>query len=160
LSNGRTRKTEVEASDRWYFHQRRQTGPSNVEWQLSPRVSVEGSYDNVNDISSSQLQLYAAQNRAAPTESEARLWSALSGGKLGVAFRRQVVLGNGFIVDFVAPRVRLVVEVDGSYHAQRVAAEARRDSKLGRLGYRVLRIPAALVMRDLQAAVALVRAAL
>jgi translocation and assembly module TamB len=27
----------------------------NVEWQLSPRVSVEGSYDNVNDISSSSL---------------------------------------------------------------------------------------------------------
>jgi len=28
---------------------------SNVEWQLSPRVSIEGSYDNVNDISSSTL---------------------------------------------------------------------------------------------------------
>nr|PZN28696.1 MAG: hypothetical protein DIU78_01985 [Pseudomonadota bacterium] len=28
---------------------------SNIEWQLSPRVSVEGSYDNVNDISSSSL---------------------------------------------------------------------------------------------------------
>lgn len=28
---------------------------SNVVWQLSPRVSVEGSYDNVNDISSSTL---------------------------------------------------------------------------------------------------------
>lgn len=28
---------------------------SNIEWRLSPRVSVEGSYDNVNDISSSQL---------------------------------------------------------------------------------------------------------
>lgn len=106
----------------------------------------------------SRLQLYAAQNRAAPTASEARLWSALNGGKLGVSFRRQVVLGN-FIVDFLAPRVRLVVEVDGSYHSQRAAADARRDSKLHRLGYRVLRIPAALVTGDLQAAVALVRAA-
>jgi len=28
---------------------------SNLEWRLSPRVSVEGSYDNVNDISSSSL---------------------------------------------------------------------------------------------------------
>jgi len=112
-----------------------------------------------NHAKSSQLQHYAAQNRAAPTESEARLWSALSGGKLGVAFRRQVVLG-GSIVDFLAPRARLVVEVDGSYHAQRVAADARRDSKLGRLGYRVLRIPAALVMGNSQAAVQRVRAAL
>jgi very-short-patch-repair endonuclease len=76
-----------------------------------------------------------------------------------VAFRRRAVLGNRFIVDFVAPRVRLVVEVDGSYHAQRAAADARRDSKLHRLGYRVLRIPAAVVMGDLQAAVSLVRTA-
>jgi translocation and assembly module TamB len=28
---------------------------SNVEWQLNRRVSVQGSYDNVNDISSSSL---------------------------------------------------------------------------------------------------------
>lgn len=28
---------------------------SNLEWRLSPRVSIEGSYDNVNDIGSSSL---------------------------------------------------------------------------------------------------------
>jgi translocation and assembly module TamB len=28
---------------------------SNVQWQLNPQVSVEGSYDNVNNISSGQL---------------------------------------------------------------------------------------------------------
>lgn len=28
---------------------------SNVEWRLTPRVSVQGSYDNVNDVSSSAL---------------------------------------------------------------------------------------------------------
>ena len=39
--------------------------------------------------------------RAAPTLSEARLWAHLSGSQLGVAFRRQVVLGE-YIVDFVA----------------------------------------------------------
>jgi very-short-patch-repair endonuclease len=113
-----------------------------------------------NHAKSSQLQHYAAQNRAAPTRSEARLWSALRAGKLGVAFRRQVVLGNRVIVDFVAPRVRLVVQVDGSYHAQRVAADARRDSKLHRLGYLVVRIPAARIMNDLRTALELVRAAL
>ena len=111
-----------------------------------------------NHAKASQLQHYAVQNRVAATESEARLWSVPSAGKLGVQFRRQVVLGHRFIVDFVAPQVRLVVEVDGSYHAQRAAADARRDSKLRVLGYRVLRIPAALAMGDLQAAVALVAA--
>jgi translocation and assembly module TamB len=28
---------------------------SNIEWKLTPRVSVQGSYDNVNDVSSSSL---------------------------------------------------------------------------------------------------------
>jgi very-short-patch-repair endonuclease len=110
--------------------------------------------------SRSRLEVYAAQNRAALTESEARLWSALSAGQLGVSFRRQVPLGNRFIVDFLASRAGLVVEVDGGYHARRGAADARRDAKLRRLGYRVLRLPAALVMNDLTAAVELVRAAL
>ena len=36
-------------------------------------------------------------------------------------------------------------------------ADARRDEKLRRLGYQVLRLDAALVMRDLPAAVACIR---
>jgi len=63
-------------------------------------------------------------------------------------------------VDFCAPSVRLVVEVDGECHAERRAADARRDAELRALGFRVLRISAQLVMLDLRAAVALVRAAL
>jgi very-short-patch-repair endonuclease len=50
--------------------------------------------------------------------------------------------------------------VDGLYHARRQRADARRDRKLARLGYRVLRLPAALVQHRLAEAVALVRAAL
>ena len=41
------------------------------------------------------------------------------------------------------------MEVDGGQHLARAAADARRDRKLERLGYRVLRIPAQLVMRAL-----------
>jgi very-short-patch-repair endonuclease len=111
-------------------------------------------------VAAQRLHHYASKNRAAPTESEARLWSALSAGQVGVSFRRQVPVGNCFIVDFLAPRARLVVEVDGGYHARRRGADLRRDAKLRRLGYRVLRLPAALVMEDLQAAVACLRAAL
>jgi very-short-patch-repair endonuclease len=64
------------------------------------------------------------------------------------------------IADFVAPSVKLVVEVDGGYHAERVRADARRDRELGRLGYRVLRVSAELVVRDIERAQELVRAAL
>jgi len=98
--------------------------------------------------------------RTAPTVSEAKLWAALSNNKLGVAFRRQVPLEHGFIVDFLAPSLKLVVEVDGSAHEQRRRADARRDEKLWRLGYRVLRLEAGLVMRCLPEAVARVREAI
>ncbi len=106
------------------------------------------------------LEQYAWCNKRAPTRSEARLWAALSGRKLGVAFRRQVPIAKRYIADFLAPAVKLVVEVDGEYHTRQGRADARRDAALCALGYRVLRIEAELVMRDLPAAVALIRVAL
>jgi very-short-patch-repair endonuclease len=102
---------------------------------------------------------YARQHRSALNGPEQTLWAELRGGRPGVWSRRQVVIGR-FIADFVAPRERLVVEVDGGYHVTRVAADSRRDRKLARLGYRVVRLDAELICRDVQAAVALVRAAL
>ncbi len=101
----------------------------------------------------------AAGMRAAPTRSEAALWRELRAGKLGVEVRRLVVLGE-FIADFVVPSARLVIEVDGGYHRRRATADARRDRKLAKMGYRVLRIDAGLVMRALPEALARVRDAL
>ena len=96
--------------------------------------------------------------RAQPTLSEARLWARLSGSQLGVAFR-QVVLGE-YVVDFLAPACRLVVEVDGPYHARGLRAHARRDARLQALGFRVLHLEAELVVCDLPAALDRVRDAL
>ena len=107
-----------------------------------------------------RLEQFAWQNRRALTESEARLWSALSARRLGAQFRRQVPLAGRYIADFCAPALRLVVEVDGGYHASKQQADRRRDAVLAELGYRVVRVRAELVMRDLSAAVAVVRGAL
>jgi len=46
------------------------------------------------------------------------------------------------------------------HHAEQARAHARRNAVLARAGSRVLRLDAALVMRNIDAAVALVRAAL
>jgi len=89
------------------------------------------------------LATRARDMRFFASEPERALWRELRGGRLGVSFRRQVVLGNRYIADFVAPTVRLVLEVDGSVHATQRAADARRDRDLERLGYRVLRRPGA-----------------
>ena len=103
------------------------------------------------------LEMHARCMRLNPTPSEQRLWQVLSGSQLGVAFRRQVVIGE-YIVDFAAIKERLVIEVDGGYHATRTQADARRDRALRRAGYRVLRLPAALVLADLPSAIALISA--
>jgi len=77
-----------------------------------------------------------------------------------VSFRRQVPVGGQFIADFCAPSIQLIVEVDGAIHVRKSGPDARRDLKLRRLGFRVVRVSAELVLRDLNAALALVRAAL
>jgi very-short-patch-repair endonuclease len=101
----------------------------------------------------------AAVLRSAPTASEQALWALLRGKQLGVWFRRQVPLGR-FIADFASVGARLVVEVDGGYHAGRRAADARRDRALARLGYRVLRLESSLVREHPREALARVHDAL
>jgi len=93
------------------------------------------------------------------TDTERALWHELSGSKLGVAFRRQVPVGR-YIADFMAPSLKLIVEIDGGYHSRRVTADARRTRVLERLGYRVLRLDAEVVSRQLPLAVEAVRNAL
>jgi len=102
-------------------------------------------------LSASCRQLIAERAcamRHALTPSEAALWRCLSRKQLGVAFKRQQPVGK-YIADFVAPSVKVIVEVDGGYHASRAAADERRDRYLTRAGYRVVRVSAELVMRRL-----------
>jgi very-short-patch-repair endonuclease len=78
------------------------------------------------------LQQRAAGMRHAPTLSEAWLFEALRGRRLGVSFKRQVPLLGRTIADLFASEVRLVVEIDGGYHAERGDADARRQRDLER----------------------------
>jgi len=76
--------------------------------------------------------------RREPTEAETALWRVLRNGALGGAkFRRQQPIGP-YIADFVCQSHRLIVEADGSQHAES-ASDERRDVFLRSVGYRVLR---------------------
>jgi very-short-patch-repair endonuclease len=99
------------------------------------------------------LEDRARSLRVCLTPSEQTLWRCLRQKPFGIAFKKQVRVG-GFIADFLAPRPRVIVEVDGPSHRGRERADERRDRKLRRLGYRVLRLDAELVLRDLPAALA------
>ena len=58
----------------------------------------------------------AKELRRDMTSAEKVLWNELRGNRLGVHFRRQQIIA-GFIVDFYCHRAGLVVELDGSVHA-------------------------------------------
>jgi leucyl-tRNA synthetase len=98
--------------------------------------------------------------KAAPSVPESVLWRALVNKKLGVSFRRQVPIAGNCIADFVCASRKLVIEVDGPHHAARAQADARRDAALARLGYRILRLEAGLVVHQLPVALGRIRQAL
>ena len=67
-------------------------------------------------------------------------------------FYRQKPIGE-YIVDFYAPRSKLVVEVDGSQHldAEGENRDARRDAYLESCGLRVLRFNNLEVLQEMDA---------
>ena len=77
--------------------------------------------------------------RQEQTDAEGLLWCYLSGKQLaGYKFRRQQPIGP-YIVDFVCMSQKLVIELDGSQHAEQHTCDERRDDYLRGKGYKILR---------------------
>ena len=90
-----------------------------------------------NDVPISAKSRARAMRRE-PTEAERKLWYALRDRRMQtLKFRRQAPIGP-YIVDFLCIAHRLVVEADGSQHAES-ERDVVRDAWLKREGYRVLR---------------------
>jgi very-short-patch-repair endonuclease len=97
----------------------------------------------------------ARQLRRNLTDSESILWSRVRGKQLlGVQFYRQKPIGN-YIVDFFAPRAKLVIEVDGSQHRREdnLQRDEFRDAYLADLGLKVLRFNSSEVLKETDAVV-------
>ena len=91
---------------------------------------------------------FARRLRRDMTEVEDRLWRELRGRRLDrIKFRRQVPIGP-YIADFVCLDAHLVVEIDGSQHAE-LDHDAVRDAELKRRGFRVLRFWNDDVLKDI-----------
>ena len=100
-----------------------------------------------------KLKGNARQLRQALTDSEHVLWQRLRGKQLSdVQFYRQKPIG-GYIVDFYAPKAKLVIEIDGSQHYEAPHAEKdrERDEYLARLGLMVLRINSRQALKETEA---------
>ncbi len=91
--------------------------------------------------------------RRQQTDTERLLWGRPRRRQLGgYKFRRQHQIGL-YICDFASLDGRIVVELDGSQHAERYTYDARRDGFLRSAGYRVLRFWNADVQTNLDAVV-------
>ncbi len=87
------------------------------------------------------LKAKARQLRSNMTDAEQKLWYYLRRKQLlGIQFYRQRPLGE-YIVDFHAPEIKLVIELDGSQHQEQDAIhyDSVRTAYLISLGLNVMR---------------------
>ncbi|MBR0903040.1 endonuclease domain-containing protein [Bradyrhizobium liaoningense] len=86
----------------------------------------------------SHLRQFAKNMRHEPTDAEAAMWRLLRDRRLSTyKFRRQVPIEN-YILDFVCFEKRLVIEIDGSQHAES-PRDAIRDAALASKGFAIAR---------------------
>lgn len=73
------------------------------------------------------------------TAAERRLWSRIRARQVAdTRFNTQFPIGP-FVCDFVSRGAKLIIEVDGSQHADQAQKDARRTAHLKAQGYRVVR---------------------
>ena len=84
------------------------------------------------------------------TDAENRIWYFLRNRRLnGYKFVREVVIGP-YIADFVCREKKLIIEIDGSQHAEAVQYDKCRTEFLEMNGYSVLRFWNNEVFKDIQ----------
>jgi very-short-patch-repair endonuclease len=83
---------------------------------------------------------------------EVLLWQQLRKRPAALKFRKQFPIGE-MTVDFACLERRLIIEVDGEGHSfgEQPCRDAARDAILRREGFRVMRIAARDVLRDMDA---------
>ena len=89
-----------------------------------------------------KLKQTARKLRTNATIAETILWRYIRRKQIyGIQFYRQKIIGN-YIVDFFAPSINLIIEVDGAYHnsLEQRYQDQERDAYLSSLGIIVLRI--------------------
>ena len=99
-----------------------------------------------------ELKERARRLRTQMIDSERALWERLRRKQVqAVQFYRQKPIGN-YIVDFYAPKAKIVVEVDGSQHmeSEQAARDLERDAFLASQGLRVLRFDDLQVVKEIE----------
>lgn len=99
-----------------------------------------------------KLKKTARNLRKNMTEAERKLWRELRRDQInGYRFYRQKPIGN-YIVDFYCPKLKLIIELDGSQHYWKkgIKNDQIRDSFLRSLGLKIIHIPNVEVYKNLE----------
>jgi very-short-patch-repair endonuclease len=105
---------------------------------VKPIALEEGDAVNHRNVPP-EARVFARTLRANLTDAEVKLWRILRSRRLSsLKGRRQVPVGR-YIVDFICFEYRLVVECDGSQHADNFR-DAIRDAWLIKEGFVVARV--------------------
>ena len=116
-----------------------------------PRKEIEGNINMPHHAVSKTLRANARRMRKDMTDAELKLWNELRAKRLmGLAFRRQMPIDR-YIADFACPDHKIIIEVDGSQHGERLAEDAERTTHLNALGWTILRFWNDDVLRDIDA---------
>lgn len=96
-----------------------------------------------------RLKLLARKLRkTSKSNAEKALWKFhLSRRQSGVRFLRQRSIDR-YIVDFFAPEIGLIIEIDGSSHAAKGEYDRIREKALQAFGYRLIRFTESEVLND------------
>jgi very-short-patch-repair endonuclease len=104
-------------------------------------------------VSTSIRRAAAKRLRANTTPHERKLWRALKELPVeGTHFRRQAPVGP-YVVDFLCPAARLIIELDGGHHNEDEMARRDRERErwLEQEGYRIVRFWNSEITGDLTA---------
>ena len=94
--------------------------------------------EGLRKVMKKRLTPVARKLRRNKTEAEARLWSRLRNRQLENAKFRFQVPFDDYVADFVCHSASLIIELDGSQHADN-ASDKNRDAVMEIAGYRVIR---------------------
>ena len=95
--------------------------------------------------------------RSGQTDAETKLWVHLRAHRFfGLKFKRQKPIGT-FIVDFVCLEQKLIIELDGSQHADKVDYDEQRTKYLENEGYKVLRFWNNQVLQEMESVLEAIR---
>lgn len=99
---------------------------------------------------------HAKELRHEMTLAETKLWARLRAHRLGnIHFRSQHAIGN-YIIDFCAPRRKLIIELDGSQHLEQEEYDTERTAYFEAKGYRVLRFWNGEVLNNIDAVLSVI----